>query len=117
MRRDPRAFLLDVRTAADSIAAFVLGRTIEEFTRDALVHSAVERQLEKAGQGDRNRPGTGRGPVGGLGAGLRAIAAERSGRLVASRLVQRLQLPQLRPPRPALFVLPRMLAPRMERAA
>lgn len=46
MRRDPRAFLLDVRTAAESIASFVLGRTIEEFTRDALVHSAVERQLD-----------------------------------------------------------------------
>ena len=50
MRRDPYALLWDVRAAADKIAAFVMGKTIDEFVRDELVHSAVERQLEIIGE-------------------------------------------------------------------
>ncbi len=50
MPRDPRAFLWDVRSAADKIASFVRGKTVDEFTRDELLHSAVERQLEIIGE-------------------------------------------------------------------
>ncbi len=50
MPRDPRAFLWDVRKAADHIAAFVRDKTVEEFARDELLHSAVERQLEIIGE-------------------------------------------------------------------
>jgi uncharacterized protein with HEPN domain len=50
MPRDPRAFLWDVRSAADKIANFVRGKTVEEFTQDELLHSAVERQLEIIGE-------------------------------------------------------------------
>ena len=50
MARDPRAFLWDVRSAADKIATFVRGKTVDEFTRDELLHSAVERQLEIIGE-------------------------------------------------------------------
>lgn len=50
MPRDPRAFLWDVRQGADHIAAFVRGKTFEEFAREELLHSAVERQLEIIGE-------------------------------------------------------------------
>lgn len=50
MRHDPRAFLWDVLKAADNIEAFVRDRTPEEFARDAMLHSAVERQLEIIGE-------------------------------------------------------------------
>jgi len=50
MRHDPQAYLWDVRTAADRIAAFVRGMTLDDFQRDVLVQSAVERQLEIVGE-------------------------------------------------------------------
>ncbi len=50
MPRDPRAFLWDVRSPADKIATFVRDKTLDEFTRDELLHSAVERQLEIIGE-------------------------------------------------------------------
>ena len=50
MPRDPRAFLWDVRQAADSIAEFIRGRTEAQYSTDALLHSAVERQLEIIGE-------------------------------------------------------------------
>jgi len=50
MPRDPRAFLWDVRKAADNIAAFVRDKTSAGFARDELLHSAVERQLEIIGE-------------------------------------------------------------------
>lgn len=50
MARDPRAFLWDVRSAADKIASFVRGKTVDDFTRDELLNSAVERQLEIIGE-------------------------------------------------------------------
>jgi len=50
MPRDPRAFVWDVRSAADKIASFVRGKTVDEFVRDDLLNSAVERQLEIIGE-------------------------------------------------------------------
>lgn len=50
MGRDPRAFLWDVRAAADKIATFVQGKSADEFVRDELTSSAVERQLEIIGE-------------------------------------------------------------------
>ena len=50
MPRDPRAYLWDVREAADRIARFVRDRDIEAFVADDLVASAVERQLEIIGE-------------------------------------------------------------------
>jgi uncharacterized protein with HEPN domain len=50
MPRDPRAFLWDVRQAADNIAAFIRGRTEADYRAQAMLHSAVERQLEIIGE-------------------------------------------------------------------
>ncbi len=62
MQRDTRAFLWDVRQAADNIAAFVGGKTEEQYSADALLHSAVERQLEIIGEAlsqlDKSAPKT-----------------------------------------------------------
>ena len=63
MPRDPRAFLWDVRQAADKIAQFIEGKSSEEYSSDALLHSAVERQLEIIGEAlnqlDKSAPGAG----------------------------------------------------------
>jgi uncharacterized protein with HEPN domain len=45
MRRDPAAFLWDVREAASRIQEFVVGLDFAAFSSDALVRSAVERQF------------------------------------------------------------------------
>ncbi len=62
MPRDPRGFLWDVRQAADNIAAFIRAKTEQEYSADALLHSAVERQLEIIGEAlnqlDRSAPET-----------------------------------------------------------
>ena len=50
MQHDPRAWLWDVRQAADSIAAFVQGRSFADYAADLLLRSAVERQFEIAAQ-------------------------------------------------------------------
>jgi uncharacterized protein with HEPN domain len=50
MRREPRAFLWDVREAAANIERFVATRTYEQFADDVLVRSAVERQFEIIGE-------------------------------------------------------------------
>ena len=50
MQHDPRAWLWDVRQAADSIAAFVQGRSFADYTADLMLRSAVERQFEIAGE-------------------------------------------------------------------
>jgi uncharacterized protein with HEPN domain len=50
MEHDPRAWLWDVRQAADSIAAFVQGRSFTDYAADLMLHSAVERQFEIAGE-------------------------------------------------------------------
>jgi uncharacterized protein with HEPN domain len=50
MQHDPRAWLWDVRLAADSIAAFVQGRSFADYAADLMLRSAVERQFEIAGE-------------------------------------------------------------------
>lgn len=40
----------DVRLAADSIAAFVQGRSFADYVADLMLRSAVERQFEIAGE-------------------------------------------------------------------
>jgi uncharacterized protein with HEPN domain len=50
MVRDPRAFLWDVKNAADAIIGFTRGRTLADYLRDAMLRSAVERQFEIIGE-------------------------------------------------------------------
>src|SRR5437867_7650916 len=50
MRRDPRAYLWDVREASGLIAEFVRDIRFEEFCANALVRSASERQFEVIGE-------------------------------------------------------------------
>lgn len=50
MQHDPRAWLWDVRRAADLVAEFVQGRSFDDYLADRLVRSAVERQLEIVGE-------------------------------------------------------------------
>lgn len=50
MSRDPRAYLFDIREAADRIARFVSGRSLEEYLEDELLRSAVERQYVIVGE-------------------------------------------------------------------
>ena len=50
MQHDPRAWLWDVRQAADKIASFVQGRDLADYLTDPMVRSAVERQLEIVGE-------------------------------------------------------------------
>jgi uncharacterized protein with HEPN domain len=50
MRREPGAYLWDVREAADAILGFTRGRGIEDYLGDLLLRSAVERQFEILGE-------------------------------------------------------------------
>ena len=50
MSRDPRAYLWDVREAADAIEDFVTGLDAESYAATRLVHSAVERKFEIIGE-------------------------------------------------------------------
>ena len=50
MRRDPRAYLWDVREAADAIASFMQGRGFDAYAGDLMFCSAVERQLAIIGE-------------------------------------------------------------------
>ncbi len=50
MRRDPRAYLWDVRDAADAIRSFTLGRSLDDYLTDRMLRSAVERQFEIVGE-------------------------------------------------------------------
>jgi uncharacterized protein with HEPN domain len=45
-----RAYLHDIRTAADLVVRFTAGSSFAEFAADPLLRSAVERQLEIAGE-------------------------------------------------------------------
>ncbi|MFA7105650.1 MAG: HepT-like ribonuclease domain-containing protein [Dysgonamonadaceae bacterium] len=50
MQRDPRAYLWDVREAADAILGFVAGVTFDAYAANPLLHSAVERKFEIIGE-------------------------------------------------------------------
>jgi uncharacterized protein with HEPN domain len=50
MRRDPRAYLSDVKDSASLISQFVSGKTIDDYQGDPLLRSAVERQFEVIGE-------------------------------------------------------------------
>jgi len=50
MERDPRAYLWDVREAADAINRFVAGIDVRAYSDNSLLHSAVERKFEVIGE-------------------------------------------------------------------
>ena len=50
MRHDFRKFLEDVRLAAEKIIQFTSGKSFEDYQKDALLRSAVERQFEIVGE-------------------------------------------------------------------
>ncbi|MBN2212205.1 MAG: DUF86 domain-containing protein [Sedimentisphaerales bacterium] len=50
MPRDPKVFLEDIRLASENILAFTRNKTRDDYCRDALLRSAVERQFEIIGE-------------------------------------------------------------------
>ena len=50
MQRDPRAFLWDVREAAQAIQSFTAGLDASAYERNDLVQAAVERKFEVIGE-------------------------------------------------------------------
>jgi uncharacterized protein with HEPN domain len=50
MPRDRRAYLWDVLEAIRLIDSFVSAKTLEQYSSDAMIRSAVERQLEIIGE-------------------------------------------------------------------
>lgn len=50
MEHDPRAFLWDVRQAAQKVETFVQGRDLNDYLLDPMLRSAVERQFEIIGE-------------------------------------------------------------------
>lgn len=50
MRREPQAYLWDVREAADTILDFTRGLSLDDYLADLKLRSAVERQFEIAGE-------------------------------------------------------------------
>jgi uncharacterized protein with HEPN domain len=54
LKRDPKSLLWDAREAANAIAAMTVGKTFEDFDRDIVLRSAVERQFEIAGEALRH---------------------------------------------------------------
>ncbi|QFY41713.1 DUF86 domain-containing protein [Candidatus Methylospira mobilis] len=50
MERDPRAYLWDVREAAEAILEFVVDKTFDDYISDRMLSSAVERQFEIIGE-------------------------------------------------------------------
>ena len=50
---DP-AYLCDMLVAAENVAAFIAGRTFEEYLSDLMLRSAVERQIEIVGEAARH---------------------------------------------------------------
>jgi len=53
MPRDPRAWLVDIIVACDLLADFTSGKSFDDYVADALLRSAVERQLEIVGEAVR----------------------------------------------------------------
>ena len=50
MKRDREAFLWDMQQACSAISTFVSGATLERYTSELLLQSAVERQLQNIGE-------------------------------------------------------------------
>ena len=50
MKRDAKAYLFEIRRAADLVNEFTTGITFEEYEGDVLVRSATERQLGILGE-------------------------------------------------------------------
>jgi uncharacterized protein with HEPN domain len=50
MRRDPRTYLWDAIQAITHVEQFTRNRTFQDYEADVLLRSAVERQLEIAGE-------------------------------------------------------------------
>ena len=50
MRRDARAYLWDIKKAADAISMFVAGLDAQTYADREVVHSAVERKFEIIGE-------------------------------------------------------------------
>ena len=50
MQRDPRAFLWDVREAAQAIQSFSAGLDVKGYVGNELVQAAVERKFEVIGE-------------------------------------------------------------------
>jgi uncharacterized protein with HEPN domain len=50
MHADAHKLLWDARLAADRVARFIAGKTFADYSRDELLRSAVERQLEVVGE-------------------------------------------------------------------
>ena len=50
MRREAKAFLWDAAKAADAITEFLRDKKFEDFDRDLMLRSAVERQFEIIGE-------------------------------------------------------------------
>jgi uncharacterized protein with HEPN domain len=50
MERDPRKYLWDARRAAQSVLAYVEGKTFDEVMADEIRRMAVERQLQIVGE-------------------------------------------------------------------
>ncbi len=50
MRRDPSVYLYDIVTAARLALQFAHGKSLDDYQADPLLRSAVERQLQIAGE-------------------------------------------------------------------
>jgi len=50
MPREPAKYLFDIQQAADRIERFCAGKGFDDYSRDELLRSAVERQLEIIGE-------------------------------------------------------------------
>lgn len=50
MQRDPRAFLWDVREAAQAIQSFTAGLDVKDYVGNEMVQAAVERKFEVIGE-------------------------------------------------------------------
>lgn len=54
MQRDPRAYLWDALHAVELLKEFSMGKSFDDYTSDALLRSAIERQFEIVGEALNN---------------------------------------------------------------